>query len=184
MKYQYIPFGKGKNRILFVHFKRAGQNQLSGMITGKRLQGANIALTVCEEENIEDYEFACLSLLSDHRISSIQMEREIFYGVKQGNPMARTILFHELGHYIHGDLLGDGFDQDDYQRRREETVKNGSVIEEELRADDFAVQYFGCNYVANALSMLKDKIQKRSDEDSELAVKELALRIDRFRSQN
>lgn len=179
MKYQIIPFGKNENRIQFVHLKRPGRNGMAGMVISKLFKDKHIAIIVDDESTAYDYEFACLSLTTDKSVSAIKMYKSIFYGIKQGNPIARMVLFHELGHYYYGDLQGEKFDQEAYQSSREEAVKNGNVIEEELRADAFAVKYFGREYVMRALQMLRDRIQEKyaMDKAVEPVIEEINIRI-------
>ncbi len=181
MKFQIIPFGKGKNRILFIHLKRPMKNGFAGMVTSNIFKDERIAIMVDNENTVTDYDFAGLTLTKTG-FSSINMDKEVFYGIKQGNPMARMILFHELGHYYYGDLQNKDFKQEEYQKRRENAIKNGGVVDEEVRADAFALNYLDLEYVTKALEILKEKIQEKygPDKDAELIIEEINIRMQKI----
>ena len=130
-----------------------------------------------------DYSFMCLSHVANSESVFIWMEEDAFYGIKRGDVKARTALFHELGHYFHHHLKGSVDEMAAYDEARSASVQAGRVIQQELDADLFAVDYLGRDYVIDGLKALKarlfDCIQQGvyDEETGNAAVKELELRI-------
>ena len=97
--------------------------------------------------------------------------------------MARTALFHELGHYYLQHLKGSEEEINAYNLARSEAVDEGKVIQDELDADQFAVDYLGKEYVAEGLRKLNLRIKNLiqsgvyEEETGKAAIKEISLRI-------
>ena len=67
-----------------------------------------------------------------------------------------------------------------YDKARVQAVKTGQVIQAELDADQFAVDYLGRKYVIRGISDLRSVLaseEVNNEEDKALALKELDLRI-------
>ena len=70
-----------------------------------------------------------------------------------------------------------------YDKAREQAAKNGQVIQAELDADQFAVDYLGRDYVIRGLSDMRAELAKEHSCDEEqqaIALKELDLRIEKL----
>ena len=143
----------------------------------------NVALVV-DPRSIDDleYSYMCMSCSTGTDSASVWMEEDAFYGIKRGDPPARTALFHELGHYYHKHLKHSKEAMEAYDKAREAAVEMGQVMQQELDADQFAVDYLGKDYVIMGLSELKSQAEKNfvqdpTDQGNLAAVKEFAYRI-------
>ena len=132
----------------------------------------------------EDYDLACMSFSQKSGLYAVRMESEVFYGIKRGDPMARTILLHELGHYYHKHLTGDAEESERYDHERYRQAEEGSVSQRETDADDFAAMYLGREYVVKGLETIKQELLQRVDkecyEGTNTTFRELDLRIARL----
>lgn len=173
-KINRMSFGKKGTRIDVFHMNKPWKNGLAGMITSKLFQ-EKIAIVVDDDllSGI-DADFACLAVGKNGIAPRIIMANDIFYGFKRGCPMARTTVFHELGHYVHGDI-NSSFDSDQYDGDRIENAEKGLVLSVEAAADEFAVSYLGAKTALDGLSTLKDRVDSISEES--LAALELQARI-------
>lgn len=88
-------------------------------------------------------------------------------------------LWHELGHIHNKDFMN--FQKYPSNKTigqlRKEAIENNSVIECELKADEFAIQHVGCD---NYIKFLEEAIKERlryGDKAMRLAIKEMQLRI-------
>ena len=176
MRYQIMRFGK-KKRISLIHLSKPLSNGFAGMVCSPLLAD-RIAIVVdpLEKERTE-YDFACLAFGENGAFPRIMMTKEVYYDIKRGEPYARMILLHELGHYDRQDHLIPKADCDEERAR---LVSGGLVSEAELAADFFAAAYLGAEVVAVGLQQLWEKIACKynecDEEEAELARKELALR--------
>jgi len=106
------------------------------------------------------------------------MKKEFYEDLKKGTQEAKSILFHEIGHYANGDILTNTFNEDN---ERERLVSQNKVSDKEVKADAFAVQYLGTDCVAKGLTDLKKRIlTEYADYDEEslnITIKELDIRI-------
>ena len=97
--------------------------------------------------------------------------------------MARTCLFHELGHYLCKHLEAPGFKSENYDEERYRLASEGEVLHLELEADAAAADYLEIAVVVEGLSALRDKLKESliadafDPEEVAVAVKELNLRI-------
>ena len=73
-----------------------------------------------------------------------------------------TLLMHELGHYLNGDIKAEN---SNHEQRRKESLKNGVVLKEELLADEFAIRECGLNNFLKAIEYL-EKIRTKILKDS------------------
>ena len=167
--------------ITLVHLKKPVQKGLAGMVRSKLFPNDIPLVIDTRPINEWDYSFMCLSHALGSEQTSIWMEREFFLGIKRGEPMARTSLFHELGHNYHKHFRQSIEAMEAYDEARKKCVINGQVIQDELDADQFAVDYLGRDYVVRGLSALKDELTSRIEntdyEENEISLKELELRI-------
>ena len=133
----------------------------------------------------DDYDLACLSFNPKSCLYAVRMESEIFYGIKRGDPMARTTLLHELGHYYHKQLTGNAEESVRYDHERSRLAEEGSVSQREIDADDFAVLYLRQDYVVKGLEAIRQELLRRVDEGCYESVsttfRELDLRIARLK---
>ena len=181
--YNTMRFGKKNRMITVLHLRKPIAKGLAGIISSK-LFPQQIALVADPRPvNDMDYSFICLSRNINSDSVSVWMEPEVFYGIKRGVALARTSLFHELGHYYHGHQKINHEDMDVYDEARTEAVESGQVIQQELDADQFAVEYLGKDFVIRGLRELAANTEERikdgfyDEETGTAAVKELELRI-------
>ena len=174
----WMSFGKKKDRITIVHMNKPIRHGLVGMVVSK-LFDVKIPLII-DEKALDDSGavIASLAVDKDRTLPRIYMEREVFYGFKRGEPMARMTVFHELGHLVHGDLSSE-FISKDYDEERKSIAETGDVLKVELDADAFAAEYLGTETVVAGLVALKKKIIDEYGYD-EIPLKEIEQRIKRL----
>ena len=181
LSFNTMRFGPKKQRIKIIHLRKPVTKGLAGMVMGKPF-AQSISLVVDRRPRAEmDYNYMCLSHHADSKSIEIWMERDAFFGIKRGEPMARMSLFHELGHYYHKHLWETAEELSAYDKAREQAAKNGQVIQAELDADQFAADYLGRDYVIRGLSEMRAELVKECSCDKEqhaIALKELDLRIE------
>ena len=85
-----------------------------------------------------------------------------------------ALMYHELGHYINGDLNEENLKNLD---KRNNFMYTGIVDSMEVKADAFAVSYVGKSLMISALNNLIKERRKRNDEIASLAIKEVEERI-------
>ena len=154
------------------------QYGLAGMVVSK-LFDIKIPLIIDEKVlNDSDAVIATLAVDQDRALPRIYMERELFYGLKRGEPMARMTVFHELGHFVHGDLPSV-FSSKEYDEDRINNAVSGDVLKAELDADAFAAAYLGTEMVIDGLVALKRLIVDEYGYD-ELPIQEIEQRIKRL----
>ena len=83
-------------------------------------------------------------------------------------------LMHELGHYLNGHLLTI---DENYSERRTSAIKEGKVIEEELKADEFAIEQCGIDAFKKFIGLMEFRAEYfRSGDNYTNAMKEFELR--------
>ena len=181
-KYTVLPFGKKGKRISVVLCRKPMRNDLSGMVCGKAL-GQNIAIVLVKPTSDEtDGLFASLERMHNGTYS-VRMTSEVLHGLRRGDAMARTCLFHELGHFLCKHLEAPGFKSENYDEERYRLASEGEVLHLELEADAAAADYLGIAVVAEGLAALCDKLKKSlitdafDTESAAVAMQELNLRI-------
>ena len=181
-KYTVLPFGKKEKRISVVLCRKPMQNDLSGMVCGKALC-QNIAIVLDKPTSDEaDCLFASLERMHNGTFS-VRMTSEVLHGLRRGDAMARTCLFHELGHFLCKHLETPGFKSENYDEERYRLASKGDVLHLELEADEAAADFLGIAVVVEGLAALREKLKGSLNEgtfDPEevaVAVKELNLRI-------
>lgn len=181
-KYTVLPFGKKEKRISVVLCRKPMQNDLSGMVCGKALC-QNIAIVLDKPTSDEaDCLFASLERMRNGTFS-VRMTSEVLHGLRRGDAMARTCLFHELGHYLCKHLEAPGFKSENYDEERYRLASTGDVFHLELEADAAAADYLGIAVIAEGLATLRDKLKEPliadafDPEAAAVAVQELNLRI-------
>ena len=188
VKTNYMYFGKGKDRIKLTHLSRPWKLGLVGYITSNLFDGM-IPLKIVDSNlgNIT-IDLAGLGLNSKSNTAFIALDEEIFYGIKRGSKMARFILLHEVGHFFHrNDNEKMSLSPDDKDKLREEAVRNGSVLKDELDADSFAASYLGKDAL-EGIQELKRRMQEQIEQieiqygdecehNGDIAIKEIELRI-------
>ena len=183
LSYNVMRFGPKKHKIKIIHLKKPVTKGLAGMVMSK-LFAQNIALIVDQRPPHDlDYNYMCLSHVGGREQVEIWMERDVFYGIKRGDPMARTSLFHELGHHYLGHLKDSTEEMEAYDEARVQAVINGQVIQAELDADQFAADYLGRDYVIRGLADIRAALAKESacdEEQQAIALKEMDLRIEKL----
>lgn len=177
MQYQTISFGEGKEKIELTLLDNLMDLSLGGMISSPMFN-ENIAIVVEDNPETIDYDFACLGYTKEKTAPRVMMKSEFFDALKRGTPESRTILFHEIGHYVNGDILTNEGNTD---AEREALVADNKVSEKEIKADAFAVAYLGKDAVIAGLEGLKKRILTEYadyDEDSiRITIKEIDIRI-------
>ena len=158
-KYTVLPFGKKGKRIIVVLCRKPMQSRLTGMIRGKVL-GRDIAITLDESSaNEAGYLYASLERMHNGTYS-IRMTSEVLHGVRRGDAMARTCLFHELGHFLCKHLEAPGFKSENYDEERYRFASEGEVLHLELEADAAAADYLEIAVVAKGLAALRVKLKE------------------------
>ncbi len=181
-KYTVLPFGKREKRISVVLCQKPLQSGLTGMIRGKAL-GRDIAIVLDKSSSTEsDCLYASLERMRNGTYS-VRMTSEVLHGLRRGDAMARTCLFHELGHFLCKHLEAPGFKSENYDEERYRLASEGEVLHLELEADAAAADYLGIAIVAEGLAALRDKLKEPLIDDAfdpeaaAVAVQELNLRI-------
>ena len=183
LSYNVMRFGPKKRRIKIVHLKKPVTKGLAGLVESN-LFPQRIAMVV-DARPPEDlnYNYMCLNHIGGRERVEIWMEPEVFYGIKRGDPLARTSLFHELGHHCLGHLKDSTEEMEVYDEARVQAVKNGQVMQAELDADQFAADYPGRDYVIRGLADIRAALAKESacdEEQQAIALKEMDLRIEKL----
>ena len=170
-------FNFGENRIDLLLLDAPMEKGLVGMVSSEMFN-ENIAIVVEDNPKTIDYDFACLGYTKEKTVPRVMMKSIFFEELKQGTPESKTILFHELGHYVNQDILTNEGNTD---AEREALVADDKVCEKEIKADAFAVSYLGNETVIAGLEALKTRIIiEYGDYDEEsihITVKEIDIRI-------
>ena len=180
--YTILPFGKKEKRIKVVLCRKTMAQGLSGMVRGKGLPHDLAILLDKPSDVAPEYLHAAL-VGSAGMVIAIRMTPAVFHGIRSGDPMARTCLFHELGHFVHKHLETPGFQTEAYDKGRYRTALEGGVAQQELEADAFAAEYLGCNVVAEGLSVIRSLHEKELNdgvhipEEVTVSMQELDSRI-------
>ena len=183
MKRQFmtIPFGKGEKRIVVTLCRKPMQKGLAGFVRGKSLSGKLALIVSSLPAALSGFDFAALADYGGD-VYGIVMTPEIFHGIRRGDALARTCLFHELGHVQqrHASQPHPDYSADDLERYR--LASEGTVSPQELKADAFAAAYLGSACVAEGLSAIRAYQAQRifdpayDREAVEVAVRELDRR--------
>lgn len=181
-EYTVLPFGKKENRVRVVLCRKPMAKGLAGMIRGKCLPH-DLAILI-DETATDDAGYLHAALVgSGDMVFAIQVIPAVFHGIRRGDAMARTCLFHELGHYVHKHLEAPDFQTERYDEERYLYASEGKVIPQEIEADAFAVKYLGCEVVADGLSKIRCLHEKSlasgvyDSTETEVAMRELDMRI-------
>lgn len=172
-KYSWMAFGKGKSRLVIIHLNKPQESGLGGFIRSSMFKDLPIVVDTSSEDERE-CDFACLAAAKNGVVPRVKMTEEIFYGIKRNEPIARFSLLHEIGHHINGDLSNKDFTSETYDENRVAAVKQGRVLEFELKADAFACSYLGLDYSIKALEQLK--AYGDETEQGKLFISEIELR--------
>lgn len=152
------------------------------MVRGKYLPH-DLAILLDEPSDAEQEYLHAALLGSAEMVLAIRIAPPVFHGIRSGNAMARTCLFHELGHYVHKHLQTPGFQTETYEKERYRTALAGGVIPQELEADAFATDYLGSDVVAKGLSAIRSLHENTLNDgvhipaEVAVAMQELDLRI-------
>ena len=94
---------------------------------------------------------------------------------EKNNGFLFTSLLHELGHFINGDY---NHVDNNYSKKRVEMLKQGIVMDEEYKADEFAARECGLNKVIKWLEYMEDnrKHYNASLQNYLLAINEFRMR--------
>ena len=123
-----MAFGKGKSRLVIIHLNKVQESGLGGFVRSSMFKDLPIVVDTSSEDE-RGYDFACLAAAKNGVIPKVKMTEEIFYGIKRNEPIARFSLFHEIGHYINGDLNNKDFISETYDANRVTAVKQGTVLD-------------------------------------------------------
>lgn len=175
-RYQYMSFTDGTTPVQIVHTRKPEQRGLAGMITSKAFPD-RIAL-IADDQLLEvlNADFACLGAAASGNLYRLVMEREVFFDFKRGSAMARLIVFHELGHYVHGDLK-KGFTSESYDESRAKAAQGNTVLHMELAADQYAADYLGCDIAVKGLQELRAATEARWAGNEEIDQNELTVAL-------
>lgn len=177
MPYKEFEFGTEENKITIILLDEMMEQRLAGMISSP-LFNENIGIVIAENQEDDDYSFACLGCGKDGVAPRVMMTKELFDDLKTEAPVAQVVLMHEIGHYYNSDV---GNNEDNSDERRRKLVSNNEVCPKEIKADAFAGEYLGKETVIAGLKTLKQRIldvYKDYDEESvELSLKEIDIRI-------
>ena len=169
-----MAFGKGKSKLVIIHLNKPQESGLGGIVRASMFNDLPIVVDSSSEDE-RDYDFACLAAAKNGVVPRMKMTEEIFYGIKRNEPIARFTLLHEIGHHINRDLNNKDFTAETYDENRVAAVKQGRVLDFELKADAFACSYLGLNYSIKALQQLKT--YGDATGQGELFISEIELRI-------
>ena len=90
--------------------------------------------------------------------------------------MFLCLALHEYAHYINGDLNRDGVTNRMIQEERRRCIMSGKVVENERRADEFAIANVGKRAFLRSMNYLIKKREERGDKDMNIAIREFELR--------
>ena len=181
-KYTILPFGEKEKRIRVVLCRKPMAQGLNGMVRGKSLPHDLAILVDRPYDAAPEYLHAAL-VGTARMVIAIRMTPAVFHGIRGGDPMARTCLFHELGHFVHQHLKPPGFQTEAYDKERYRIALEGGVIQQELEADAFAADYLGTNVVVEGLSVIRSLHEKELNdgvhipEEVTVSMRELDFRI-------
>lgn len=177
MKDYTTIFGVGKDKIELTLLDEPMELGLVGMVSSE-LFDENIAIVVEDDPQTVEYDFACLGYTKAGTVPRVMMKKEFYEDLKKGTQEAKSILFHEIGHYANGDILANSGHEDE---ERERLVSQNKVSKKEIRADAFAVQYLGIACVVQGLTALKQRILTEyadyDEESIQITIKEIDIRI-------
>lgn len=183
-EYCTMRLGRSGQKVELCLERRIRRNGYAGFASSKSFR--EVVLLVVEDGFLEEQgvRVGYITAREDGTHPMVIMTGAAFEELKRGNFSYRFFLLHELGHYYHGHLAQPPKLEDEFQKRREALTK-GIVPEEELEADNFAVQHLGTE---NAIAVLQEAMEERmaydlmcgtsADPISELALREYQLRID------
>lgn len=177
MKYNEFEFGNDESKITITLLDQTMGQGLTGMISSPMFK-ENIAIVIVEDPDGVDYNFACLGWAENGIAPRVAMTEELYGELKSGEPVAKVVLMHEIGHYYNGDNEKDEDNRDD---RRRELVLQNKVCLKEINADAFAVKYLGKQTVLNGLHELQRRIlvdfADYDEESVQITIKEIDIRI-------
>lgn len=87
-----------------------------------------------------------------------------------------TMVLHEYGHIINGDLDKTGLTNETIQNDRLRCILEGKIQEEERKADAFAISHVGKNTFMRTMDYMIKKRRERNDRDMHFAIQEFELR--------
>lgn len=88
-----------------------------------------------------------------------------------------TFMLHEYAHYLNGDIYGkEGMTNAGIKDERMQCIIEGRVMEQEKKADAFAIKHVGKNTFMRAMDYMIRKRRERGDAAMELAIREFELR--------
>lgn len=181
-KYTILPFGEKEKRIRVVLCRKPMAQGLNGMVRGKDLPH-DLAILV-DKPSDADPEYLHAALVGTaEMVIAVRMTPAVFHGIRSGAPIARTCLFHELGHFAHKHMETPGFQTEAYDKERYKIALSEGVAQQELEADAFAAEYLGNNVVAEGLSVIRSLHEKELNdgvhipEEVTVSMRELDFRI-------
>lgn len=184
MNYYTKSFGKEKEEITFTYMDEPIEHGLIG-IASSAIFEENVAVVIDEKSGNDEFDFACLACGENGIAPRIIITREFYDEIKRDTYQSKTVLLHEIGHYINGDI---GKGKGSCYEERINLVKQNKVSRKELKADEFAVHYLGKDIVVEGLSSLKQWIlSKYADYDEasvQITIKEIDIRISTIEGAN
>ena len=136
---------------------------LSGIVRGKGLPH-DLAILLDKPSDAEPEYLHAALVGTAEMVIAIRLTPAVFHGLRSGDPMARTCLFHELGHFVHKHLETPGFQTEAYDRERYRIALEGGTSQQELEADAFAADYLGNAIVAEGLSVIRSLHEKELND--------------------
>lgn len=185
---QTLTLGSGDKEISVLLLKEEIGLGLIGMLTSKLFSGnvALVAVTGSPEDT--DFNIGYHGHSRDGKAERIGLDEKLIDGLRAKSDEALFVLLHEVGHLVNKDVVAVGEDFERYNQTRIEKVKSGEVLEMELRADIFAVEYLGIQVSINGLHALmeRERAYYLSDtfdrEEVETALAETEYRIKNLES--
>lgn len=177
MEYDTMSYGIGDNKIELLLTKEpidVGDKSLVGMATSPRFPKRVGLVLDRNAEDKRDYDFAALSFGAE-KTPFIYLEQIILDGLRDRTSEALTIVFHEIGHYIHGHKAKNV--QERYAERVS-TLNSGMVLKSELEADRFALEYLGKDEVLSGFEALQMRMRERYTEEAGYDIESLNMAID------
>jgi len=111
----------GKDKIELTLLDKPMEQGLVGMVSSE-LFVENIAIVVEDNPQTVEYDFACLGYTKAGTAPRVMMKKEFYEDLKKGTQEAKSILFHEIGHYANGDIFINTFNEDDERERLGMTI--------------------------------------------------------------
>ncbi len=181
LKYTDVTYNNEESYVTVVIFDKLYESDIIGFVMTDLL--SSMLPLVLTEPNDDSIDFASLCCAKNGSCPRISFDFNYMPELQALTNEVLTIIFHELGHLINGDLTDETFDFDNYHTERLKKATNNAVLSLEASADEFAVNYLGSDKVIAGLMSIIEKTESYDGyENVGEAISELKQRI--YRIQN